>query len=187
MLRYRLLAPAILISMTATATSIHAQQPSGSMDSAYVAKVMTAAPAAVAQGATIVEMQGPGTMRMIKVGTNGFTCMVLPGGGGTPMCADKNAMEWLNAVVKHAAPPDSVGFIYMLGGDEGASNTDPDAKAPTPSNHWVKTGPHVMIVGPAAKTLGYPMTAQPDVTKPYVMWPDTPYAHAMIPVTTASP
>ncbi len=40
-----------------------------------------------------------------------------------------------------------------------------------------------MIVGAAAKTMtGYPRTADPDPTKPYVMWPGSPYEHLMIPV-----
>jgi hypothetical protein len=41
----------------------------------------------------------------------------------------------------------------------------------------------VMIVGAAAKGMtGYPRTADADPTRPYVMWPDTPYEHLMIPV-----
>ena len=99
------------------------------------------------------------------------------------MCADKNGVAWMAALMTHATPPDALGFVYMLAGDGGTSNTDPYATAQTASNHWVKTGPHVMILGPAAKTMGYPMTADPDPTKPYVMWPDTPYAHLMIPVS----
>jgi hypothetical protein len=40
-----------------------------------------------------------------------------------------------------------------------------------------------MIVGVAAKNMvGYPKTPDPDATKPYVMWPATPYEHLMIPV-----
>ena len=39
-----------------------------------------------------------------------------------------------------------------------------------------------MILGPAAKTLGYPRTPDADPTKPYVMWAGTPYEHVMIPV-----
>jgi len=31
------------------------------------------------------------------------------------------------------------GFIYMLNGDNGGSNTDPWATKSEPSNHWVKT------------------------------------------------
>ena len=32
------------------------------------------------------------------------------------------------------------GFIYMLAGDTGASNTDPWAKSKTGDNHWIETG-----------------------------------------------
>ncbi len=92
-------------------------------------------------------------------------------------------MEWAHAWQTHAPPPDKVGFIYMLNGDTGASNTDPWATKSEPGNHWIKTGAHVMIVGPAAKTMaGYPRTADADPTKPYVMWPGSPYEHLMLPV-----
>jgi hypothetical protein len=102
---------------------------------------------------------------------------------GDAGCADSNAMAWMKAIMTKAAPPAGTGFMYMLAGDNGASNTDPYATAQTAGDHWVKTGPHVMIFGPSVKTMGYPMTAGADPTKPYVMWPDTPYAHLMIPVT----
>jgi len=181
MFRYTFLASAIAIALIAAPTSIQAQPMGAMSDADYIAKVMTAAPASVMKGATIVQVRKNGTMRTIRAGTNGFTCMMVD--TGTPGCADKNAMAWMRALMTHAAPPPSVGFMYMLGGDTGASNTDPFATAKTASNHWVKTGPHVMIVGPSAKTMGYPMTADPDPTKPYVMWPHTPYAHLMIPVS----
>ena len=113
--------------------------------------------------------------------------MVLP--PGDAMCADQNAMAWAKAMMSKTTPPDGVGFAYMLAGDNGASNTDPYATGKTSGNHWVVTGPHVMILGPTAKTMGYPTTADPDPARPYVMWPDTPYAHLMIPVSmpAASP
>jgi hypothetical protein len=76
------------------------------------------------------------------------------------------------------------GFIYMLNGDNGASNTDPYATEETADNNWIKTGSHVMIVGAEAKSMmqGYPRDAKPDPTKPYMMWPGTPYEHLMLPV-----
>jgi hypothetical protein len=144
---------------------------------------MPAAPAAVVKSATIVQVQKDGSIRTLQPGTNGFTCMS-PGHPASPMCADKNAMAWAEALANHAPPPSSVGFVYMLAGDNGASNTNPYDTAQTANNHWVKTGPHVMIVGAAVQTMGYPNTADPDTTKPYVMWPNTPYAHLMIPVAT---
>ena len=100
------------------------------------------------------------------------------------MCGDKNAMEWAGAWMAHKDPPaNKVGFMYMLRGDGGASNTDPYAKKEEPGNNWIKTGSHVMIVGSGAKMLdGYPREAKADPTKPYVMWPGTVYEHLMLPV-----
>ncbi len=171
---------AVAIVMIVVPTSVQAQQMGAMSDSDYMAKVMTAAPAPVVKGATIEQMQKDGTMRTLQTGANGFTCMVT---GGNSMCLDNNAMQWAHAWMTHTTPPDSVGFVYMLSGDNGASNTDPYATAPGNGNHWVTTGPHVMMVGSSVKTMGYPMTADPDSTKPYVMWANTPYAHLMIPVS----
>jgi hypothetical protein len=149
-------------------------------DADYIAKAMTAAPAAVVKAATVVAMDG-GSMRTLQKGSNEWTCMVLP--DGAPMCTDPDGMEWVHALTTKTTPPDKVGFMYMLAGDNGVSNVTPDATAPTPDNHWVKTGPHVMILGASVKKMaGYPRTLDADPTKPYVMWPDTPYEHLMIPV-----
>ncbi|HEY1411415.1 MAG TPA: hypothetical protein VGF36_04700, partial [Rhodopila sp.] len=93
------------------------------------------------------------------------------------------AMEWAHAWQTHGPATDKTGFIYMLAGDTGASNTDPWAKEKSTDNHWVTTGPHVMIVGAAAKSMpGYAKTPDADPTKPYVMWAGSPYEHLMIPV-----
>ena len=54
---------------------------------------------------------------------------------------------------------------------------------PTAANHWVKTGPHVMVVGADASFYdAYPKSPDPDTTQPYVMWAGTPYQHLMAPV-----
>jgi hypothetical protein len=181
-MRYRFPLAAVALTLALLPMGSNAQTTSSDAD--YMAKVMTAAPASVVKGATIVQIQKDGSMRTLQSGTNGFTCMVIR---ADPMCADRNAMAWMHAIVTHSAPPDSVGFAYMLAGDRGASNTDPYATAKTDSNHWVQTGPHVMIVGPNAKTMGYPMTADADPTKPFVMWANTPYAHVMLPVSVSGP
>jgi hypothetical protein len=179
MLRIIVLGVVVAVVIIVAPIGVQAQQMGAMSDSDYMAKVMTAAPAPVVKGATIVQMQKDGTMRTLQKGSNGFTCMVA---ADNSMCLDSNAMQWAHAWMTHATPPDGVGFVYMLSGDNGASNTDPYATAAADGNHWVKTGPHVMIVGPSAKTMGYPATADADPTKPYVMWAGTPYAHLMIPV-----
>ena len=72
--------------------------------------------------------------------------------------------------------------MYMLEGGTDASNTDPYAKAPTGGGDWVKTGPHIMIVGSSDILKGHPSGGTPDTSAPYVMWAGTPYAHLMVPV-----
>jgi hypothetical protein len=151
-----------------------------------IASALAAAPAGVAKGATVVTMDAKGAMTTVRKGSNGFTCMPdnpeTP--GPDPMCMDAASMAWVHAWVGHQPPPaGKVGFMYMLAGGTDASNIDPYATKPTVSNHWVKTGPHVMVVGADALFYGqYPKGADPDTSVPYVMWAGTPYQHLMIPV-----
>ena len=43
------------------------------------------------------------------------------------------------------------------------------------------TGPHVMVLNIGKHFDGYP-TSSADTKVPYVMFPNTPYAHLMLPV-----
>jgi hypothetical protein len=96
---------------------------------------------------------------------------------------DGAAMKWMGAYMEKSTPPKELGFVYMLKGDQGVSNTDPYAKKETPDNNWIKTGPHVMILGDIGDMAkAYPNTPKADPTKPYVMWPGTPYQHLMLPL-----
>jgi hypothetical protein len=150
-------------------------------DAELMELLKSAAPPAVLENATVLNMQDDGSMKAIKKGSNGWTCM---DPGGAPMCADAGGMEWAGALMAKGAAPQKLGFIYMLRGDNGASNTDPYATGEKPDNNWIKTGPHVMIVGAEAKGMvaAYPRDAKADPHKPYVMWAGTPYEHLMLPV-----
>ncbi len=160
--------------------------PSGKMsDDEIIKSAMSAAPEAIGKGAKIIDVGADGKIRVVRQGTNQFTCMAdnpnTP--GPDPMCADRNAMEWVEAWLNKKEPPkNKVGFMYMLSGGTDASNTDPYAQKPEANNNWVETGPHVMIVGAKGLLDAYPRNAKPDTKVPYVMWPDTPYEHLMIPV-----
>jgi hypothetical protein len=90
-------------------------------------------------------------------------------------------------MMNHQTPTDKTGISYMLAGDDGASNTDPSAVKKTADNHWVVTGPHIMLTGAASKSLGYTEAADPNPSQPYMMWAGTPYEHAMIPVGGGKP
>ncbi|MDX8517347.1 hypothetical protein [Mesorhizobium dulcispinae] len=144
-----------------------------------IANAISAAPKSVGKNAAVMNWD----MKTLKKGTNGFTCF--PNDPGTPsddpMCVDENGMAWMQAYMKKQAPPEGkVGFAYMLKGDSAASNTDPFATKPPEGADWLHDGPHVMIMNSPALMAMYPH--EPDPTQPYVMFPDTPYAHLMIPV-----
>lgn len=130
----------------------------------------------IAAEATILDAEG----NVLREGTNEWTCMAMQ---QAPACLDPQWMEMLGAHMSgnEAFEATSVGLAYMLRGDAGASNIDPFATEPTPENEWVVTGPHLMLIFPDPSTLaGIP--TEPSGGGPYVMWPDTPFAHVMIPV-----
>lgn len=172
----------MILSLAVTQESAPAKNATGkggSSDAAYITKALAAAPPGVAKNAGVARIEKDGSMKTLRESKNGFTCMVL---AGDIMCADANSMAFFDAAMKKQPAPDKLGLTYMLRGDQGASNTDPSATKKTADNHWVVTGPHIMIVGAAVKDLGLPTSPDADPSKPYIMWPGTPYAHAMIPV-----
>jgi hypothetical protein len=178
--------PAAVAADAATpATGAKAAAPSAE-DQKMIKSAMQAAPKKVSAEATVVVAGADGQMRTLREGSNGFTCMpdnpATP--GPDPMCMDAAALEWAGAWIGHKTPASGkIGFMYMLAGGTDASNTDPYATKPGPEKNWVKTGPHVMIVGADASFYDmYPKDAAPDTSVPYVMWSGTPYQHLMIPV-----
>ncbi|MFC5435333.1 hypothetical protein ACFPME_02110 [Rhodanobacter umsongensis] len=182
-LKTRFTIAAALLVAIGCAQAAGAKTPS---DAQMIASAMHAAPARVAKDATIVAAGADGKMRTLRQGKNAFTCMpdnpTTP--GPDPMCMDQNGLAWANALMAHEHPPaGKLGVMYMLAGGTDASNTDPYAQKPASGNHWIKTGPHLMIVGAdAAFYAGYPNAADPDTGVPYVMWAGTPYEHLMVPV-----
>ncbi|MEQ7874625.1 hypothetical protein ABDK56_11545 [Sphingomonas sp. ASV193] len=149
-----------------------------------VASAESAAPASIARAAGIMAMGADGKPTMLRASNNGWTCMpdnpATP--GPDPMCMDANAMKWAEAWMGHKPPPaDNVGLIYMLAGGTDASNTDPYAAKPTAGADWVRTGPHLMVVGAPSLNAAYRGDPSPDTKVPYVMWAGTPYAHLMVP------
>jgi hypothetical protein len=175
-----------LVSISVIAIGLSAAQLARAAgDAEMIKSAESAAPPSVAKSATIYAVAADGSMKTLRKGTNGYWCMpdspATP--GPDPMCGDANAMEWAMAWIGKKDPPKGkVGFMFMLAGGTDASNTDPYATKPTANNAWVKTGPHVMVTNAMEMMAGYPTSAQPDTSKPYVMWPKTPYAHLMIPI-----
>jgi hypothetical protein len=156
-----------------------------------IANAVSAAPAAISGQATVLdwpskEGEAPAVLR---TGNNGWTCLPdMPDTeGNDPACLDKPWMDWADAYMAHRPPATgSVGIGYMLapGGGWG-SNTDPYAMKASPDNQWHMAPPHVMILVPDLKSL-HGISTDPRNGGPYVMYPGTPYAHIMTPITSAS-
>jgi hypothetical protein len=166
--------PAVSVGMVAKPTT----------DEEKLANAMAAAPEAVSANATIIELGANGQPRTLRQGTNGWTCLPdFPDSPGVdPMCLDANSMEWVQAWSEKRPPAgDKMGLAYMLVGGSDASNEDPFATEPAAGHQWVDTGPHVMIFNIGDRFAGYPTTHE-NTKAPYVMWPNTPYAHLMVPV-----
>ena len=177
----RLLTVAAIFAASAVISSVSA----AADDAELIKSAEAAAPAAVSKEATIYAWGEGGAMNKIREGTNGYWCMADdPGPGDKQMCGDANSMEWLMAIVEGKDPPKGkIGLVYMLAGvDWEADNLHPGAPAPANESDCVKTGPHIMILNAMDQLQGYPGGAHPDTSKPYVMFPDTPYAHIMYPV-----
>lgn len=155
-----------------------------------IADAVSAAPASVTDNATVMDWPATtgGQMQQLRAGTNGWVCypttpiVYANGSRRDAMCVDPAFQGWANAWMSRTAPPGkSAGVAYMLQGDAGASNIDPYATAPTSSNDWVVSGPHVMVIVPDPSSLDG-MSTDARNGGPWVMWKGTPYAHVMVPL-----
>jgi hypothetical protein len=168
-----------------------ATQPDLSTPEGRIEEAMSAAPAAIGRAATIMDWPAEGSTEptQLRAGTNGWTCFPsdppsVAAGKSDPVCVDATSMEFLTAYSARTEPTvTKVGFMYMLQGDGGTSNTDPFATGPTPDNQWVATGPHIMLVVPHAADALADVPTDPAQGGPFVMWKGTPYAHVMMPVS----
>lgn len=157
------------------ATSAAESVSPGSIQS-KIAVALSAAPPDIAKDATVAEMDSHGTMKILRAGTNAFTC--LPGDphgvGMPPMCEDKVAMQWNEDRREHKPAPTTTvpGIEYMLAGATQRSDSDPNDKTSPP----IDIGPHWMILWPFdPATSGLPAVHKS--TGAYIMYAGTPWAH----------
>ncbi len=146
-----------------------------------IKSAMSAGPESISAQATIIDWD----FKVLRKGTNGWTC--LPDRpdtlGPDPWCVNDPWLSFLKAYVKKEPPKyDQLGIAYMMMGDAPVSNTDPFATKPTATNEWVThVGAHLMVLVPD-KNLLKAFSKDYRNGGPWVMWPDTPYAHIMIPI-----
>lgn len=148
---------------------------------AQIASAMSAGPASISADARIVDWG----MNELRAGTNEWTC--LPDNtdtpGTDPWCVTDAWMNFLHAYMNGTQPTyEDIGFAYMLQGDTPVSNSDPYATEPTGPEDWVTDlGAHLMMLVPEPSLLQGISTDHLN-GGPWIMWPNTPYAHIMIPI-----
>lgn len=148
-----------------------------------IKSAMSAGPASVSADATIMNWN----LEVVREGTNGWTCLPDRGDteGNDPWCVNEPWLNFLKAYVSKTDPTyTGVGIAYMLIGDSPVSNSDPYATEATGPADWVTDlHAHLMILLPDRSLL----TTFPTDHRnggPWVMWPDTPYAHLMVPIAS---
>ena len=149
-----------------------------------IANALSALPAALAEGAAVIDMNEAGEVVELRAGTNGWICIPdSPGSpGNDPMCMDDVWMQWFDALMTGAEfSADHVGIGYMLQGGSDASNIDPFAMEPAAGEDWITTPPHTMVISPIPLDPTV-FTTDPNSGGPYIMWAGTPYEHLMVPV-----
>jgi hypothetical protein len=172
----------MLALLAVTGTVLVLAQEDASETEAKIESAMSAAPTNIAKDATILDwaFDEEGQFLVLREGTNRWNC--LPA-NPKPMCLDEVFMEWLYAVMTgEELNVSSVGFAYMLQGGEALSNSDPWATEPA-DDHWMSDAPYMMVIMPTGVDLE---AYSADFENPiFIMYPDTPYQHLMVPIGTA--
>ncbi|MCA9839119.1 MAG: hypothetical protein KC422_19555 [Trueperaceae bacterium] len=137
-----------------------------------IQNALSAGPAIIAEGARVMEWPGgttpqePGPELIeLRPGSNGWTCIpnLLETPGNDPMCLNDIYLAVLTARVNKVDPPSTgIGIGYML--QEGTPKGSP---------------PHMMVYVPGSYD-GYAAYSTEPGPLPWIMFPDTPYAHLMI-------
>jgi hypothetical protein len=140
----------------------------------------SAAPASISANATIMNWN----LEVVREGSNDWTCLPDRDTPGIdPWCVNEPSLNLLRAYVSKQEPTyTQFGVAYMLQGDTPVSNSDPYAAEQTGPEDWVTDlGPHLMLLLPDQSLLkAFPTDHLSG--GPWVMWPDTPYAHLMVPL-----
>ena len=151
-----------------------------------IQSALSAAPASISADATVMDWE----FNVVREGSNEWTCLPdRPATPGTdPWCVTEAWRDFLKAYVNKTEPTyTEIGFAYMLQGDTPVSNADPFATEQTGPEDWVTDlGPHLMMLVPNPEDLEAIPTDHLN-GGPWVMFPDTPYAHIMIPLENRGP
>ncbi len=170
-----------LVSVSACGQDMDEAMGSDMSPEGIISNALSAGPTSITDEAAVLDWD----MNELRAGTNGWTCLPDRSDteGNDPWCVNQPWLDFLGAYVNQTMPSYSeIGIAYMLMGDSPVSNSDPYAEEPTAADDWVTDlAAHMMMLIPDQSLLENISTDHLN-GGPWVMWPDTPYAHLMIPV-----
>ena len=149
---------------------------------------LSAAPASISAGATIVEPGPDGSATLLQEGDNGFVC--IPDDPSTPVedpiCLDAEWQAWIDAFFAGEEPVvQGPGISYILQGGAVASVTDPLATEPAEGEEWVIEGPSMMLLLPGGFDEEL-FSTDPASGLPFIVYSGTPYEYLVVPVADAA-
>jgi hypothetical protein len=156
-----------------------------------IENAMSAAPAAIAGDATIMDWptgSDPAPI-VLREGDNGWVCY--PTSPDVPLddpkCLDTVGSLWSQAVETGQVPTFStMGIGYMLAGGGTASVSDPSLRGPPDGEDWRVDAPHITLHFPPGALDATGLPEHPGGGGPWVKWASSPWAHIMVPVGPAT-
>jgi hypothetical protein len=144
---------------------------------------LSAAPAHIAKDAGVMVPGEDGTLKEVRKGSNGFTCIptVNYRAEPDPMCMDAAVGQWVKDLMSGAPKPSNTvpGISYMA---RGGMHWEKDGKIlmkEEPGAKLVKEPPHWMMMWPF-DSAATQLPTHPNPSGVWIMFDGTPYAHLMI-------
>jgi hypothetical protein len=140
------------------------------------------APERISAQAAVARLEPNGKTTIVRPGSNGFTCTLMPDESHAPYCGDKRGFQWIVAAMSHkpAPPAGGTGIAYMAKG--GLHYETPEGQivmAPSAQTKSVREPPHWMLLT-ALDPVATGIPTKPNAGGTYIMFAGTPYAHLMI-------
>jgi len=89
-------------------------------DAVKIQRALAAGPTRIRAHAAVITYDSHGSVKVLRRGTNGFTCVAGTPGviGDDSMCMDAQGAAWVRSLMTHAANPSNSapGVVYLLAG-----------------------------------------------------------------------
>lgn len=172
----------LAVPLTALQAQSRPAAQSREAEAEFVKAAEAGAPEWISAQAAIARLEPSGATAIVRPGSNGFTCTLMPDESHSPACGNAQGFKWLVAAkaLKPAPPAGGTGVVYMAKGSTHFETPDGEiVMAPTAQTKSVREPPHWMLLIPLdAAATGIP--TRPNAGGAYIMYAGTPYAHLMI-------